>query len=173
MNEIERTEPEFTGGNKDGAREKKTALGVLVMAAIVVTFAITSCGSGSQSSSSDSSSSLIDAELNASVKCKITSGWYEYPGQQTVLRVAASEIFYFDYEVTVTNYDPDDAHEVYIEFQTIDLKGIVFESQNWLEVVTAGRTLTMTENRIAKATSELEFELDGSFDCAVVKATFS
>ena len=146
-------------------------------------------GSGSDTDSTssessappESSNSKIDEKLLVTVECVVTNveaddivNVEEVGASEKLITLKAQSYFYFDQIVTVTNYT-NEAEDVYIEHRMVDATGNVFDTSNFLEVVNAGETITLTDNKINQPAREIVVRADTSlkktwFDCPVVEA---
>jgi hypothetical protein len=142
-----------------------------------------SSNSGESSDTEQTSNSAVDKKIKATVKCTITEidsddvtiGDETNAGAN--LAIAAKAYFYYDETVTVTNYT-NESKNVYVSYRLVDQNGKVFETRNFRELVGAGETLTMDDNRIVQPATEIVVFGDKktkstSFDCPVVEARIS
>ena len=137
--------------------------------------------SPTSSASAASSSSKIDEKLMVTVECVITKvdtddiiNMEDVSATEALLTLKADSYFYYDEIVTVTNYT-ESAEDVYVQYRLMDATGKVFNTSNFLEVVNAGETITLTENKINNPPRDIVFRGDTSkkkswFDCPVVEA---
>lgn len=153
------------------------------------------CSSGESSNSGESSGteqtsdtegkkdSAIDEDINASVKCTITDLDYDdvsdiqEDGTTALITIKGQSYFYYTESVTVTNYS-DDAANIYVAYRLADENGKVFESRNFREIVQAGETITIDDNRIVQPATDIVVKGDSvaketAIQCPVVEARIS
>ena len=141
--------------------------------------------SSESSESSDAavgSNSQIDEKIMASVECVVTDvksddilNIEDLGNSEVLITVKAGAYFYYDENVTVTNYS-DDAKDIYLEYRLVDANGIVFDSGNFLELINAGETITLSDNVINQQSRELVFRANTElqktvFDCPVTEVS--
>ena len=142
-----------------------------------------SSDSGESSDSEEKKNSAIDEEINASVKCRVTDldtdevADIQENGSTALVTIKGQSYFYYTESVTVTNYTSDAAN-VYVAYRLVDENGTVFESRNFREIIQAGETITIDDNKIVQPASDIVVKGDTvaketTFSCPVVEAKLS